>query len=244
MDEKDKTTVLDALPLLVDPKIAELEKKLAEQSQAHQKELVKVREEGNKAVAEKATAEQKLQADVQKAAEMVAKLQQDVLKAHHVTPITSAQSAAANTHIASATPVTAPIVPRAKPTGSKMQLVNCRLKLDQNNDVPLARVTPGELLYLVADHHLNVKDNPIHAIEEIEEGFVVDIGVKGGEMQCRYATDDEVLQILLAKYPAKKVKAVYAGATPRLPNTVKEAIDIGVRFAMPQDKLGSFSFGK
>lgn len=237
MDEKDKATVPGTLPPLVDPKIAELEKKLAEMTQTHQKELAALQEKADKTVEAKVTAEQKLQTEI-------AKLQHDVLKAHHVTPITSAQSAAANTHIASVTPVTAPVVPRAKPTGSKMQLVNCRLKLDQNNDVPLARVTPGELLYLVADHHLNVKDNPIHAIEEIEEGFVVETGVKNGEMQCRYATDDEVLQILLAKYPAKKVKAVYAGATPRLPNTVKEAIDIGVRFAMPQDKLGSFSFGK
>lgn len=52
-----------------------------------------------------------------------------------------------------------------------MKLADVLLKIDRiGSTVPLQRVTPAEVMFLVADHHANAGGDPIVKLVEVEEG--------------------------------------------------------------------------
>lgn len=126
-----------------------------------------------------------------------------------------------------------------KVPGDPMRLADCHVQLDANGDVPKQNVTPAEVLFLVADHQVNVKGNPIHGLVESKVGAVVKD--EAGKV-VRYRTVPEEIQRLKSRYPAAKVDKIFPGATPTLPKTFAEAITTGMGISMPQTQ--AFAFGR
>jgi hypothetical protein len=106
-----------------------------------------------------------------------------------------------------------------------MKQANCRCFIDKGWDVPLSNVTPAEVLVLTVEHQKGAGKPPIEKIEEVA-------GVER-------TAGDEVAR-LKNKYGAEKVSKLFAGAIPTLPQTFKEAVEVGMKTSLPQSGLGSF----
>lgn len=104
-----------------------------------------------------------------------------------------------------------------------MKTANITLRLEKHgHDVTKTGVTPAEASLLVAEHHINAGGDPI--VEATDGPDVT-------------RTDVEEVERLKAKYGAGKVIALYPGAKPSLPATLKEAREIGLRVSIPVNKL-------
>lgn len=145
----------------------------------------------------------------------------------------------------------------------EMPVVSCRVKLSKDNDVALKEVTPAEVCLLVALHHKNVGDNPVHefgtctktsAIQYTDpdnpkarpghKPLFVDGKHVASEVKSETYTaiarnaSDEVAR-LCAKYGSKRVRALFPGAIPTLPATFEEAIKLGVTMTLEDNKLSA-----
>lgn len=119
-------------------------------------------------------------------------------------------------------PTPAPAAP-VKSKGPMMKLAELRIRLDKTGwDVPLVDVTPAELMLLVAEHHANAGGDPVLDLKET------------GEVE-RTATQE--VERLRMKYAANKVKALFQGAIPNVPQTYDEAKKAGIGFVLPTNKL-------
>ncbi len=105
-----------------------------------------------------------------------------------------------------------------------MKLANVVLKLDKiGTSVPLKKVTPSEVMFLVADHHPNAGGDPILKLEELDEE--VDI------------TPSQERRRLAEKYGARRVSKFYPGPIPTLPQTFEEARGAGISSSAPTERL-------
>ena len=181
-----------------------------------------------------------LQAELKKAQEQIALLRKEVVE-----------------NAAEAAPKT----PSLKQ--GEMPVVSCRVKLSKDNDIALKEVTPAEVCLLVALHHKNVGDNPVHEFGQCQQTkaiqhsdpdnpkarpghkpLFVDGKHVGSEVETKtYSTivrnaSDEVSR-LCSKYGAKRVRALFPGAIPTLPATFEEAIKLGVTMTLEDNKLSA-----
>lgn len=108
-----------------------------------------------------------------------------------------------------------------------MLIAECRIKLDKiGQDVVKHKVTPAEAAFLVAEHNARAGGQPLEVLGEPEE-------------EQRSSIDE--INRLYAIYPAKKIKALYANAMARLPETFEEAIAVGMGTPLPTGKLMEFA---
>lgn len=106
----------------------------------------------------------------------------------------------------------------------KMNVVDVVVKLDKiGQDVVRRAVTPAEVAILVAEHHKRAGGVPVTVIEGTEKE--VEISGTG------------LYNILCARYGAKRTKNIYPSPTVRYPETVNEAIELGMATINPSEKL-------
>jgi hypothetical protein len=145
----------------------------------------------------------------------------------------------------------------------EMPVASCRIKLSKDTDVALKEVTPAEVCLLVALHHKNVGDNPIHelsdctrtsAIQHIDpdntkvrpghkpifvDGKHVGSEVKSETYKSIVRNSADEVSRLCAKYGSKRVRALFPGAIPSLPSTFEEAVKIGISMILEDNKLSA-----
>src|SRR5882757_6764653 len=131
--------------------------------------------------------------------------------------------------------------PESKP---KMQVRSCRVKLSKDQDVPLKEITPAEACLLVAEHHRNVGDSAIYDLGPVVRTHTEKVFVDGKHTDNK-VTKTEITEVertvveeianLKGKYGVKKVTTLFPGAIPQLPQTFKEAIEIGITTVLPEE---------
>lgn len=90
-----------------------------------------------------------------------------------------------------------------------MKIANARLKMDTfGSDVPVTGITPAEALVLGMDHMPHSNDYPLSGIEET------------GEV-ARSPLDE--IKRLRARYGKARIKQLFPGAIPQVPETFEEA---------------------
>lgn len=108
-------------------------------------------------------------------------------------------------------------------TGPSMKVANIGLALFKGHEIHLKGVTPAEVLLLVAEHHTNYGGDPILHLEELKE-------------EVKRTNDEEVSRLMM-KYAPAKVKALYQGALPNLPESFAKARELGIKMVLPTQKL-------
>lgn len=129
---------------------------------------------------------------------------------------------------------TLPTVPLTIPTpqvqqnppqsnGPKMPTCSCWVKLNkEGSNVLKNNVTPAEMFFLVAEHHVHAGGDPIG--EMSNETTIV-------------RTDRQEFDRLCALYHPDKIRALFPGPIPNLVKTFAEAREIGVKISLSDKKL-------
>ncbi len=120
-----------------------------------------------------------------------------------------------------------------------MKQADIELKIDRfGSSVPLKGVTPAEVLYLVADHHINAGGDPIIELVEKGEAQTVTGTSPDGKAIVRPRTAGEEIQRLRRKYPSRNLAKVFGTSfEPNLPTDFAHARASGVGMVLPDNKL-------
>ena len=106
----------------------------------------------------------------------------------------------------------------------KIKVVDVVVKLDKiGQDVVRRAVSPAEIAILVAEHHKRAGGVPVTIIEDTEKEVEV--------------TGTGLYNALCARYGVKRTKNIYPSPTVRFPETVAEAIELGMATINPSEKL-------
>jgi hypothetical protein len=98
------------------------------------------------------------------------------------------------------------------------------VKLDKiGQDVRRKKVTPAEVAILVAEHHKRVGDVPVTVVKGTES-----------EVDIRPVA---LYSMLMGRYAANKVKAIFPSASGTFPETFEEAVELGMSTVMPENRL-------
>lgn len=104
-----------------------------------------------------------------------------------------------------------------------MKTATVHLKVDKiGNSVWVQGVTPAELMFLVADNHVNAGGDPVLSLKETEEVEITPM--------------DERVR-LSNKYGGKRVGKFYPGSIPTLPQDFDEARQGGLGTVAPTQRL-------
>jgi hypothetical protein len=134
----------------------------------------------------------------------------------------------------------------------QMPVRSCRVRLSKDQDVALREITPAEACLLVAMHHKNVGDNPLHEFgtcvkqsaihytdpdnpkarpghkPKFEDGKHVGSEVDLKEYTYVTRTNVDEVSRLVTKYGKKRVSNLFPGAMPTLPSSFDEAVKVGL----------------
>jgi hypothetical protein len=111
-----------------------------------------------------------------------------------------------------------------------MKTATIVLHLSKQQSVVKTMVTPAEVAFYAAEHNTNYGDNPVTDLKENED-------------EVERSTTQEI-QRLYAKFPAKKIKALYPSVMSNVPESFEDAIAIGLQTALPDGKLVEVDIAK
>lgn len=121
----------------------------------------------------------------------------------------------------------AELVAESEAAKIEIPLADVTLKIDKNgSDITLKGVTPGEVLFLVAEHQANAGGNPITKVKPTGKTVRVDPRVERARLS--------------AKYSSKKIEKLFPGTEPVFPKTFGRALTLGVGITLSEEKLLEF----